>query len=314
MNPTVMQKTFLFVFFCWSTAIGLAQGNTQQPLFAYDYDRCETHAFGGWNTISLRFQEAGKVSLDIDDYVIKKEYANQIAYEQEITRIDASGGSIMEKLDARAQMYVNTELSTDGTFVTENGYLKLSLENDQILGTADLMCELGGRYLMCGDINFVLAHDEVILDYDVISIKNVVHDPLTFQQEPADRWIVHINSDHLTLENGETFQLESLYNRGQYLGHGRDGILGLRPMDEQGISYDFRLFDEYGEGTVKALDDLKMKPAYFFGEYFYLVGAEEESGHVRISKQYGDEEHLWYVESAMCDIADDLIRRQVGGR
>lgn len=302
-----MKKACLPVILLCYAFVGFTQGNTQSPLLDYDYDRCEEFEFGGGSTISLSFKEEGRVVLQSDVYVIKPQFANETAYNAEIDRISASGGSIMEMLEARAQMYDNTEKITEGTYSENDGYLKIYLASNDILETDFLNCELGGRYLMCFDVNFVLAYDEGIIDYDVITIENVVHWELTFQEDPVDRWVVHINSDNLTLENGEAFQLESLSNRGQYLGHGRDGTLKLFPPEEAGISYDFRVFDSNGQGVIDALDDLKMKPAYFFGENSYVIGIDQETNNVAISSQFESEENLWYIESAMCDIVDELV-------
>ncbi len=297
---------FLSIILIFCSGIVFAQSSKQEPQLNYNYDRCEDHEFGGWNTISVRFQEEGSLEISLDDYVIKSQFANKKAYESEVDRIEEAGGSIMGKIDALANMYENTEFVSVGKYAKENGFLKIYLEDDEILGVDSLSCEISGRYLQCMDKNFVLANDEVIMDLDVISIENVIQKELTFNEAPMDRWIVHFVKGTPTLESGDNFQLESHYNRGQYLGHGRDGQLGLHTMDEPGISYEFRFYDSYGKGPIDALDDLKMKPAYFFGDYSYVVGTDQKPGNALISKQYKSEENLWYIEGAMCDIVDEL--------
>lgn len=307
MNTRVMRTRFFASLFLLTSVLhAFCQDASQLPVEGHNYDRCEDHDFGGRKTISVKFLDQGDVSVEMDDYVIKSQFANDQAYDAEVDRVLSSTTSIMERLAATAEMYHNTVILTSGSYVEEGGYLKISLEDDNILGTDFLNCEIGGRYLQCSDHNFVLTQDEVLMDGDVINISNVVHRELTFQDMPIDRWIIHIVSGNRTLENGENFQLESLYNRGKYLGHGKDGLLGLHFPDGQGISYEFRFYDEYGQGTLDALDDLKLKPAFFFGDYNYIIGVDQEKDNARISKQFDPDENLWYIEGAMCDIVDYL--------
>lgn len=305
-----MIRIFSVIFFLSYTFVVLAQGTIQKPLWDYSYDRCVDHEYGGWKTISIQFEEEGEVKVSSDDYVIKRQFANQEAYESELQRILDADLSVMARLDARAQMYDNAEQIATGSFSMQDGLLKISLGNHEILGLRKMTCEVDGRYLKCGTLNFVLANDEVIMDLDVLKISNVLYSDLTFKEDPIDRWVLQIESDNQILENGEDFLLESFYRPGQFLGHGRDGQLGLFPMDEMGINYDFRFYDPYGQGPIDALEDLKMKPSYFFGDYNYLVGVDQETDNVRITKQFEVQENLWYVEGAMCDIVDELAARQ----
>lgn len=308
MNPRVMRTRFFGTLILLTSVLhAFSQDATQQPVEGYNYDRCEDHEFGGWKTISVQFQEEGGVFVEMDDYVIKSEFANQEAYDEEVSRIDNLEGSLMAKLEAKALMYDNALMTTSGIYENRDGVLKITLESDDMLDTDILHCEIGGRYLKCSNHNFALTYDEVILDFDVINITNIKYKTLTYQLNPQDRWIIHLADGNDALENGENFQLESLYARDKYLGHGKDGLLKLYALDEQGINYEFRFYDEYGEGPLAALDDLKLKPAYFFGDYSYVVGVDQEADNARISKQYEKEENLWYVEAAMCDIVDELI-------
>lgn len=305
-----MPRFFSLIFLISCSLPVASQSSMQMPSLNFDYDRCENYEYGGWGTISVRFQEGGNVQVSLDDYTIKSQYANEQAYEEELDRISNSDLSIMGKLDARAEMYDNTQIASSGFFSVSENSLKIRLGSDEILGTNILSCEIGGRYLMCGSLNFVLAKDEVIMDRDVLRITNVSYWELTFNEEPIDRWILHIENGNEILENGSDFLLESFYNPGQFLGHGRDGQFGLFPMDESAINYDFRFYDPYGEGPLDALEDLKFKPSYFFGDYSYIIGVDQETDNVRISKQFKAEQNLWYVEGAMCDIVDEIVARQ----
>lgn len=303
-----MIRFFIAAFFLFCSTVICAQEDAQQPVLDLDYDRCEKYEYGGWGTISVRFQEEGSVMVSLDDYTIKSQFADEQAYQEEVDRISDSDLSIMGKVDANAQMYDNAQMASSGIFSISENSLNISLGSDEILGTNKISCKVEGRLLKCGDLNFVLAEDEVIFNNDVINITNVIHYELTFQEEPVDRWIVRLDTDdsNTTLDNGENFRLESLYNHGQFLAHGRDGEFGLFPDDEVGINYDFRFYDSYGEGPVEALEDLKFKPSYFFGDYSYIVGIDQELDNARISKKFKSQENLWYVESAMCDIVDEL--------
>ncbi len=305
-----MIRFLIAAFFLTCSMVVGAQDDANQPLLDHDYDRCENYEYGGWGTISVRFQEGGNVLVSLDDYTIKSQYADEQAYKEELERISNSDLSIMGKLDAKAQMYDNTQKASSGYYSVSENSLKISFGSDEILGTNILSCEIGGRYLMCGSLNFVLAKDEVIMDRDVLSITNVPYWGLTFSEEPIDRWIVHIENGNEILENGSDFLLESFYNPGQFLGHGRDGQFGLFPIDESGINYDFRFYDPYGEGPLDAFEDLKFKPSYFFGDYNYIIGVDQETNNARISKQFKDQENLWYVEGSMCDIVDEIVARK----
>lgn len=305
-----MNRIFSAIFFLASTLVVFAQDNAQNPIWGLDYDRCENHEFGGWKTISVRFEEGGEIKVSSDDYVIKPQFANQEAYEAETQRISNAEISVMAKIDANAQMYDNTEEVATGIYNMEEGILKIKLDNDEILDTRELTCGINGRYLKCGMLNFALANDEVIMDHDVLKISNVLYEDLTFSEDPTDRWIVQIENGNQILESGDDFLLESFYNPGQFLGHGRDGKFGLFPLDEMGINYDFRFYDPYGEGPLDALEDLKLKPSYFFGDYSYIVGVDQETDNARISKNFEPEENLWYIELSVCDIVDELAERK----
>ena len=69
-------------------------------------------------------------------------------------------------------------------------------------------------------------------------------------------------------------------------------------------------YDPYGEGPLDALEDLKFKPSYFFGDYNYIIGVDQETDNARITKQFRAQQNLWYVEGAMCDIVDELVKRK----
>ncbi|MDW3197436.1 MAG: hypothetical protein R8G66_33975 [Cytophagales bacterium] len=297
----------ILLIYCSQLAFGQGMG---QLLLDENYDRCQDHEFGGWKTISIQFEEDGEVKVSSDDYVIKPQFANQETYKTELQRISDADMSVMARLDARAQMYDNAEAVATGRYIIEDELLKIKLGDDEMLGTAELTCEIDGRYLKCGTLNFVLASTDVIMDRDVLKISNVLYEDLTFSAAPTDRWILQIENGNQALENGDDFLLENLYSPGQFLGHGRDGQFGLFPMDEMGINYDFKFYDTYGQGPIDALEDLKFKPSYFFGDYSYIIGVDQETDNARISKQFEPQENLWYVEGAMCDIVDELVKRK----
>lgn len=300
-------KPFLSLVLVVSLNSVFGQAATAKLDFEYDYLRCPDLDFEGFHMVDINFYQDGEIIMESTLAEIKSKYASDKKFARALKSIQASGGSSQDQYEAQKELYNFTERSTKGSYLVKDGSLKIYIDSGEILNTEFLSCELDGRYLMCGDLNFVLDNDDVIMNDDVLYIQNVANYSLAFQEDSLDRWIIQILSDNPTLVNGERFRLKRSFQWNQYLGYKENGTIGLYPFDAPGIYFDFVMYDEEGSGEITLWDDLKIKPADYFDNNYFVVGIDSSTDNVRVRRRYNDEENIWWIELAMCDIVDKLV-------